>query len=150
MPENKGPIEDEIKPVPSAPLVPSSELLQLLADMLTDFAIILLDEKGVVLTWNAAAERLKGWKANEIVGQSFTRFYPPEEVAKGKTDMELKVAREQGRFEDEGWRVRKDGSRFWANVIITALRDKEGNLRGFGKVTRDLSERKRSEEKLKK
>src|SRR6266550_793712 len=102
MAENKGPIEDEIKPVPSAPLAPSSELLQVLVDTLSDYAIILLDEKGVVLTWNAAAERLKGWKANEIVGQSFTRFYPPEEVAKGKTDMELKVAREQGRFEDEG------------------------------------------------
>ena len=150
MPKPKGPIGETTTPVPSSPLAPSSELLQLLVDTLSDYAIILLDEKGVVLTWNAAAERLKGWKANEIVGQSFTRFYPPEEVAKGKTDMELKVAREQGRFEDEGWRVRKDGSSFWANVIITALRDKEGKLRGFGKVTRDLSERKRSDEKLKK
>jgi len=150
MAKNKGPTEDEVKPVPSAPLVPTSELLQLLVDTATDFAIILLDEKGVVITWNAAAERLKGWKANEIIGQSFNRFYPPEDIARGKTEMELKMAREQGRFEDEGWRVRKDGSRFWANVIITALRDKEGRLRGFGKVTRDLSERKQSEEKLKK
>jgi len=121
-----------------------------LADTLTDYAIILLDEKGVVLTWNAAAERLKGWKANEIIGQNFARFYPPEDLARGKTEMELKTAREQGRFEDEGWRIRKDGSRFWASVVITALRDKEGRLRGFGKVTRDLSERKQSDERLKK
>src|ERR1044071_10055267 len=76
------------------------------------------------LTWNAGAERLKGWKAHEIIGQHFSKFYPPEEVAKGKTELELKTTAEEGRFEDEGWRIRKDGSRFWANVIMTALRDK--------------------------
>jgi len=126
------------------------DLLQLLVDNVGDYAIILLDENGLVRSWSPTAERLKGWKADEIIGQSFTRFYPPEDVARGKTDMELKIAREKGRFEDEGWRVKKDGSRYWANVVITALRDKEGRLQGFGKVTRDLSERKQAEEKLKK
>src|SRR5215470_4353087 len=130
--------------------VQTSDLLHLLVDSVKDYAILLLDKDGKVLTWNAGAERLKGWKANEIIGQHFSRFYPPEDLAKGKTEMELKVAREEGRFEDEGWRVRKDGSRFWANVIVTPLRDKEGRLRGFGKVTRDLSERRHAEEKLKK
>ena len=133
-----------------SPLSQNLQLLQTLVDTVTDYAIILLDEKGTVLTWNSAAERLKGWKANEIIGQSFTRFYPPEDLSRGKTEMELKTARETGRFEDEGWRVRKDGSRFWANVVITALRDKEGRLVGFGKVTRDLSERRQAEEKLRK
>ena len=116
---------------------PGADLLQMLVDSVRDYAIILLDNDGNVLTWNAAAERLKGWKADEIIGQNFSRFYPPEDVQKGKTTMELEVAGAEGRFEDEGWRVRKDGTRFWANVIITALRDKDGQLRGFGKVTRD-------------
>jgi PAS domain S-box-containing protein len=128
----------------------TGELLQLLVDNIRDYAIIFLDPKGSVLTWNDAAQRLKGWTADEIIGQHFSRFYPPEDVARGKTEMELTVATREGRFEDEGWRVRKDGTRFWANVIITALRDKNGNLRGFGKVTRDLSERRLAEEKIKK
>src|SRR5581483_2937839 len=108
--------------------------------------IILLDPKGIVQTWSAGAERLKGWKAEEIIGQHFSRFYPPEDIEKGKTAMELREAAEKGRFEDEGWRVRKDGTRFWANVVITALHDDQGNLRGFGKVTRDLTERRQAEE----
>lgn len=128
----------------------NSDLLQLLVDSIKDYAIILLDTDGNVLTWNSAAERLKGWKAEEIIGQNFARFYPVEDVEKGKTKMELKVASEEGRFEDEGWRVRKDGSRFWANVVITALRDKNGELRAFGKVTRDLTDRRQNEEKIKK
>jgi len=127
-----------------------SELLQLLVDTIKDYAIILLDTEGNVRTWNVAAERLKGWKAEEIIGQNFARFYPPEDIEKGKTTMELRVAREEGRFEDEGWRVRKDGTRFWANVILTPLRDKNGQLVGYGKVTRDLSERRKSEEQIKK
>jgi PAS domain S-box-containing protein len=128
----------------------SRELLQLLVDSIRDYAIIFLDPGGKVLTWNAAAQRLKGWTSEEIIGQHFSRFYPPEDVQKGKTEMELRVAAQDGRFEDEGWRVRKDGTRFWANVVITALRDKEGKLRGFGKVTRDLSERRLAEERIKK
>jgi PAS domain S-box-containing protein len=125
-------------------------MMQLLVDSIRDYAIILLDPEGRVLTWNAAAERLKGWKADEIIGQHFSRFYPLEDIEKGKTQTELDVAARDGRFEDEGWRVRKDGTRFWANVILTALRDKSGALRGFGKVTRDLSERRANEERIKK
>ena|ERR1044071_8270875 len=127
----------------------TQDLMRLLVDSVKDYAIILLDKEGKVLTWNAGAERLKGWKAHEIIGQHFSKFYPPEEVAKGKTELELKTTAEEGRFEDEGWRIRKDGSRFWANVIMTALRDKEGQLRGFGKVTRDLTRPREAEEKLK-
>jgi anti-anti-sigma factor len=128
----------------------SRELLQLLVDTVRDYAIILLDPEGKVLTWNAAAQRLKGWTAEEIIGQHFSRFYPQEDIQAGKTETELIAAAQDGRFEDEGWRVRKDGTRFWANVIITALRDKDGKLRGFGKVTRDLTERRLSEERIKK
>jgi PAS domain S-box-containing protein len=128
----------------------SGELLQLLLDNIRDYAIIFLDPEGNVLTWNAAAQRLKGWTSEEMIGQHFSRFYPPEDVQKGKTETELRLAAQDGRFEDEGWRVRKDGTRFWANVVITALRDKDGKLRGFGKVTRDLSERRLAEERIKK
>jgi PAS domain S-box-containing protein len=137
---------------PSADMVKETatqDLTRTLVENVKDYAIILLDQEGKVLTWNAGAERLKGWKAHEIIGQHFSKFYPPEDVAKGKTELELKTAAEEGRFEDEGWRMRKDGSRFWANVIMTALRDKEGQLRGFGKVTRDLTKPREAEEKLK-
>jgi PAS domain S-box-containing protein len=125
-----------------------SELLQMLVESLRDYAIIMLDSQGKVISWNPAAGRLKGWRAEEIIGQHFSKFYPTEDVANGKTEMELRVAAQEGRFEDEGWRVRKDGSRFWANVVITALKDRQGRLRGFGKVTRDLTERRNAEEKI--
>lgn len=125
------------------------ELLKLLVDNVKDYAITMLDPKGKVLTWTPAAEHIKGWKPNEIIGQHFSKFYPPEDVAKGKTETELKTAAEQGRFEDVGWRVRKDGSRFWASVVITPLRNSEGKLLGFGKVTRDLSEQRAAEDKIK-
>lgn len=128
----------------------SDEMMRLLVDNVTDYSIILLDPKGTVLTWSPAAERLKGWKSDEIIGQSVSVFYPQEEVRHAKPQTELKIAADTGRFEDEGWRVRKDGSRFWANVVITALRDKAGRLLGYGKVTRDLTERKNAEEKIKK
>jgi PAS domain S-box-containing protein len=127
-----------------------SDMLQLLVDSVKEYAIILLDPSGKVLTWNAAAQRLKGWTKEEIVGQHFSRFYPPEDNARGKTEIELKGAIQDGRFEDEGWRVRKDGTRFWANVVITAIRGPDGTLRGFGKVTRDLSDRRAAEERIKK
>ena len=139
---------DQQDRVKSAKSEETEHLLQTLLENLKDYAIILLDTNGNVLTWNSGAERLKGWKASEIIGQHFSRFYPPEDIAKGKTEMELRAAAQEGRFEDEGWRVRKDGTRFWANVMITALRDDKGNLRGFGKVTRDLTERRMNEEKL--
>jgi anti-anti-sigma factor len=128
----------------------TTDMLRLLVDSVKDYAIILLDPKGRVLTWSPTAEHLKGYTAGEIIGQHFSKFYPQEDIAQGKTEMELAVAEKGGRFEDEGWRVRKDGSRFWANVVITALRDSSGVLRGFGKVTRDLSERRLAEEKIKK
>ncbi|MGI9073696.1 MAG: ATP-binding protein [Bryobacteraceae bacterium] len=126
----------------------TTDLLRLLVESVKDYAIFLLDPNGVILTWSSGAERLKGWTAEEIIGKPFFSLYPPEDLANGKTELELIVAAKEGRYEDYGWRVRKDGSRFWANVIITSLRDKDGALRGFGKVTRDLTERRRAEQLL--
>lgn len=119
---------------------------ELLVACVVDYAIFMLDPSGIVTTWNLGAERLKGYRAHEIIGKHFSTFYPAEDLAAGKPDHELEVARSQGRLEDEGWRVRRDGSLFWANVIITAVRDETGHLRGFAKVTRDLTERRRAEE----
>jgi PAS domain S-box-containing protein len=122
------------------------ERFRLLVASVKDYAIFMLDPTGRVATWNAGAERIKGYQAQEIIGQHFSRFYPPAAVLAGKPDHELEVAGREGRFEDEGWRLRRDGTRFWANVVITALRDPSGRLTGFGKVTRDLTERHRLEE----
>ena len=121
---------------------------RLMVDSIADYAIFLLDAGGHVRTWNAGAERIKGYLPEEIIGQHFTVFYPPEQVARRWPDYELEMARKEGRFEDEGWRVRKDGSRFWANIVITRLLDEEGVLRGFSKVTRDLTERRMHEQML--
>jgi PAS domain S-box-containing protein len=123
-----------------------AEGFRLLVESVKDYAIYMLDPHGVVSTWNAGAERIKGYTAKEIVGSHFSRFYPPSEIAAGKCEMELERAAMDGRFEDEGYRVRKDGSRFWANVVITALRDEKGTLVGYAKVTRDLTERRRAEQ----
>jgi PAS domain S-box-containing protein len=122
--------------------------LHLLIDSVTDYAIFLLDPSGRVTSWNAGAQRIKGYEADEIIGEHFSKFYLPEDVAAGKPEHELAVARQVCRIEDEGWRVRKDGSLFWANVVITALWDDEGLLRGYGKVTRDLTQRRASEVEL--
>jgi PAS domain S-box-containing protein len=124
------------------------DLYRLLVESVRDYAIFALDATGHILTWNRGAERLKGYQLDEIVGKHFSIFYPEEDKARGKPDWELEVAEAEDRFEDEGWRVRKDGSLFWANVIITALRDEQGTLVGFAKVTRDLTERRRAEETL--
>jgi PAS domain S-box-containing protein len=124
----------------------SEERFRLLVSEVTDYAILMLDPEGLIASWNTGAERIKGYRSEEIIGQHFSRFYPTEDVERGKPAHELKVASERGRFEDEGWRVRKDGSRFWANVVITALRDGTGRLRGFAKVTRDITEHKRTQE----
>jgi PAS domain S-box-containing protein len=124
----------------------SRQRYDLLVDSVLDYAIFMLDPEGIVLSWNAGAARLKGYQAHEIVGRSFKLFYPEQAVQARWPDHELKVASEQGRFEDEGWRVRKDGSRFWANVVITRLLSEDGSLRGFAKVTRDLTERREHEE----
>lgn len=126
-----------------------NDLLRLLVDNISDYAIVLLDLDGRVLNWNPAAERLKGYAPEEIIGQPFSRFYTAEDIRRGKPQSELEAAAKAGRFEDEGLRVRKDGSSFWANVVITALRDEAGKLRGYGKITRDLTERKEAEDKIK-
>ena len=127
----------------------SESSFRLLVQSVKDYAIIMLDPEGNVASWNEGAQKFKGYRAEEIVGKNFSIFYTPEDIARGKPAQELKIAADQGRFEDEGWRVRKDGSKFWANVTITALRDPDGSRRGFGKVTRDLTERKLVEEALK-
>jgi PAS domain S-box-containing protein len=121
---------------------------RLLVETVVDYAIFMLDPDGRVATWNFGAEKIKGYKADEIIGQHFSKFFPPEDIASGKPERELRLAADLGRFEDESWRLRKNGSRFWANVIITALRDETGKLRGFGKVTRDLTVRRAAEERL--
>ena len=126
----------------------SEERFRLLVDGARDYAIFMLDPEGRVASWNPGAERIKGYHAEEILGQHFSKFYPQESIERGKPQHELDVAVAEGRFEEEGWRIRKDGSRFWANVIITALRGPDGRLIGFSKVTRDFTDRKRAEESL--
>ena len=132
----------------SAPPEPTAEEFRLLVRSIRDYAIFMLDPTGRVATWNPGAERFKGYKAEEIIGQHFSRFYPPEDLAIDKPGRELEIATRVGRVEDEGWRVRKDGTMFWANVVITALRDESGDLKGFAKVTRDLTQRKEAEDAL--
>ena len=113
-----------------------------------DYALFLLDAQGFIKSWNAGARRIKGYEADEIIGRHFSQFYAPEAIASGWPQHELKVAAAEGRFEDEGWRIRKDGSRFWANVVITALCGSDGAVEGFLKITRDLTDRKQAEEAL--
>lgn len=119
---------------------------QLLVDRVVDYAIFMLDPEGHVITWNDGAARLKGYHRDEILGRHFSCFYTTEDIAAGKPHRLLEVAATEGRVEDENWRIRKDGSRLWANVVLTALRDQQGTLLGFGKVMRDLTERRRAEE----
>src|SRR3989442_532174 len=125
---------------------PADEQFRLLVQSVTDYAIFLLDSSGRVISWNDGAERIKGYSAGEIVGRSIALFYPPEDRDAGKPEQGLRCAEREGRFRTEGWRVRKDGSRFWADVAITALRDARGGLRGFAKVTRDMTARHRERE----
>jgi PAS domain S-box-containing protein len=130
--------------------IPTStgEPFRLLVEAVQDYAIFVLDPAGHIVTWNRGAERIKGYSAQEAIGRHFSIFYMPDAVASGWPDEELKRAAAAGRFEDEGWRVRKDGTRFWANVIITRLSGPDGSLRGFAKITRDLTERRRHEDAL--
>ncbi len=121
---------------------------RLLVESVEDYAIFMLDVDGRVLTWNRGAERIKGYSSREVVGRHFSLFYPDEDVAAGKPEDALRSALRDGHLEYEGWRVRKDGTRFWANVVITALHDESGRLRGFGKVTRDLTEARAAAEQL--
>jgi PAS domain S-box-containing protein len=126
----------------------SQEQFRLLVQGVTDYAIYLLSLEGMVASWNAGAERIKGYKPEEVIGQHFSIFYTPEDRATGLPAIALETARREGRFEKEGLRVRKDGTKFWANVVIDAIRDGEGVLIGFAKITRDITERKRAEETL--
>lgn len=121
---------------------------RLLVEAITDYAVYMLDESGRVASWNPGAERFKGYKADEILGEHFSRFYTPEDLAVGLPARALAIAAETGRFEQEGWRLRKGGDRFWAHVVIDPIRDGEGRLIGYAKVTRDLSERRRAAEAL--
>ncbi|KXU83604.1 histidine kinase [Caballeronia megalochromosomata] len=135
--------EPDDQPAPLSPLLQTDASFRLLVDAVEDYAIFLLDAQGNVATWNSGARRIKGYDAREIVGRHFSVFYPPDDIAAGKPQNELDTATRAGRVEDEGWRIRKDASRFWANVVITALRDAQGNLLGFAKVTRDMTDRLR-------
>ncbi|HYK03125.1 MAG TPA: PAS domain S-box protein [Thermoanaerobaculia bacterium] len=126
----------------------TEESFRLMVESVTDYAIVMLDPEGRVVSWNAGAERIKGYLAEEIVGRHFAIFYPPDAVEEGKPQQDLDSAAASGRFADEGWRVRKDGSLFWANIVFTAIRDQGGNLRGFAKLTRDLTERNKVEKAI--
>ena len=126
----------------------TEESFRLMVDSVTDYAIVMLDPEGRVLSWNSGAQRIKGYSAEEIVGQHFSRFYSRQDIERGTPQRDLNVVIAEGRFEVEGWRARKDGSTFWANVVFTAIRDQAGNLRGFAKLTRDLTERRKVEAEL--
>ena len=126
----------------------TDELFGLMVASVVDYAIVLLDQDGRVVTWNAGAERIKGYRSEQIVGRHFSAFYPAADIAAGKPDYVLRTAASVGRVEDEGWRIRSDGTPFWANVIVTALRSNSGELRGFAKLVRDLTERRQAETAL--
>ncbi|MFA6455471.1 MAG: PAS domain S-box protein [Bacteroidota bacterium] len=128
----------------------SEEVFRLLVEAVEDYAIIMLDTEGRVISWNVGAERIKGYRAEEIIGQHFSCFYPNEEIEHDKPNQELRAAAAEGHFENEGYRIRKDGKKFWANVVITALRDDDNKLKGFSKITRDITERKRADDLLQK
>jgi PAS domain S-box-containing protein len=125
----------------------ADESLRILLAGVRDYAIFMLDPGGRVMTWNEGAQRIKGYTSEEIIGKHYSVFFEPSEVQSGKPDWELVVAEREGRFEEEGWRIRKDGTRFWANVVLTALRDANGRLAGFGKVSRDITDRRLFEER---
>lgn len=125
-----------------------NEIFRLLIESIRDYAIFVLDPVGIVLTWNAGARAMKGYTKEEIVGKHFSVFYPPESMESKWPQRELALAEKEGRFADEGWRIRKDGTSFWASVMITALRDPAGKLAGFAKVTQDLTERRQNEERI--
>jgi PAS domain S-box-containing protein len=132
----------------TALLAESERRFRLMLDSVVDYAIFMLDPGGHIASWNPGAERIKGYAAAEIIGEHFSRFYPAEDIERGKPQWELDVAAREGRFSEEGWRLRKDGTPFWASVLISAVRDENGVLLGFAKVTRDLTERKRVEAEL--
>jgi PAS domain S-box-containing protein len=136
------------KPQSNLDAAPDARRLQLLIDAIVDYAIYMIDVDGIVRSWNSGAERLKGYPADEIIGQSFSSFYSPEDRAKGLPQTALRIAAETGRFSSEGWRVRKDGSRFWAFVVVDAIRNEQGQVIGFAKVTRDITDRQQAHNEL--
>jgi len=126
------------------------QLYRRLVEAVTDYAIYMLDSGGYVTSWNAGAQRFKGYTPDEIIGQHFSRFYTEQDRATNLPARALKIAASEGKFEAEGWRLRRDGSRFWAHVVIDPVRDENGDVTGYAKVTRDLTERKEAQEKLEK
>ena len=120
------------------------EIFALLVDAVEDYAIFFMDIEGIIRSWNTGGLRLKGYRPEEVIGTNFTRFYTNEDIARNHPQNELAIATRVGKYEEEGFRVKKDGSTFWANVVITAIRDGSGTLKGFGKVTRDLTERRKA------
>ena len=128
---------------PPSPEIAIEDRHRLLIDAVRDYAIFMLDPSGRITSWNPGAQRIKGYTPDEIIGQHFSTFYTPDDIAANKPARELQLASTAGRVEDEGWRVRRDGSRFWANVVISAVRNESGTLLGFAKVTRDMTERTR-------
>ena len=139
---------DEAQPADATGTARRAHELALLVENVRDYAILLLDPDGIVVTWNAGAERLKGYRPEEIIGQHFSAFYTDEDRARDHAGEILEIARGEGRYEEEGWRVRKDGSRFWAHVLVTTIYDEDGAILGFGKVVRDLTTRRLSEQRL--
>ncbi|HET9012418.1 MAG TPA: PAS domain S-box protein [Gemmatimonadaceae bacterium] len=131
-------------PSTAGPMVSDEDQFRLLIAAVADYAIITLDASGRVTSWNDGARRIKGYEASEVLGRHFALFYPLEDIERGKAQAELSAARESGYFEEEGWRVRKGGERFWAHVSLTVLRDESSAVRGFAKITRDLTERERA------
>ena len=129
-------------------LLEAERRFRILVQGVIDYAIYMLDPEGRVTNWNAGAERIKGYSPDEIIGQHFSRFYTPEDLAAGVPDRALQTARDTGRYEAEGWRVRKDGSRFWASVVLDAIRDESGELIGFAKITRDMSDKREAQRRL--
>jgi PAS domain S-box-containing protein len=142
---NKATLQHDVQVKHSQNPLQAERIFRLMVEGIQDYAILLLTPEGNVASWNSGAERIKRYLPAEIIGKHFSIFYPPQDVANGKPEMELRVAGDTGRYEDEGWRIRKDGTRFWANVVITAIRDSDGTLIGFGKVTRDTTERREAD-----
>jgi PAS domain S-box-containing protein len=145
--------QKQAKPVnkpatPSVDIQGSDTVFRLLVESVKEYAIIMLDPEGMVATWNTGAERVKGYRAEEIIGKHFSVFYPKEAIQRGLPEKELDAAKKEGKFEDESLRVRKDGSQFMANVIISSVLDSAGNLRGYAKVTRDITDRKLTEQRI--